>query len=260
MLTRKFDKLKKKRHSRSQKHSQHVKEHHGTEEHNDTGSFIRSAVYGGLDGIITTFAIVSGVAGAQLNAGIILILGFSNLIADGISMAVGDYLSTKSEQEYHQQEKAREEWEVENYFSGEKKEMEKIYVKKGYSQEDAKKIIELLAKNKPAFVDRMMVDELGIVENKENPVRNGAITFGSFALFGFVPLFAFVCAWAFNWFVNEVFIVSIILTAITMFTLGALKVRVTGRNWLKSGMEMLLLGGVAAGVAYGVGALLGGLV
>ena len=78
-------------------------------------------MYGGLDGIITTFAVVAGVAGASLSSGVVLILGFANLIADGLSMAIGDYLSTKAENEYNKAERAREKWEVENYPEGEKK-------------------------------------------------------------------------------------------------------------------------------------------
>lgn len=259
MIAKKLEKAREAFKKNDKDHSKHVHDHHGVESHQQTGAFLRSAVYGGLDGIITTFAIVSGVAGARLDVAIVLILGFSNLIADGISMGVGDYLSSKSEKEYHKSERAREEWEVENYFQGEKNEMIDIYVKKGYSQEDATKIINLLSKNKKAFVDSMMVDELGIMESDENPIKNGAVTFGSFVVFGFVPLFAFVGAWLFNWFGNSVFFLSIILTGVTMFTLGALKVRITGRNWFTSGIEMLLVGSLAAGASYGVGLLLGGL-
>ena len=259
MLTKKIDKARVAYKNKDVQHLKHIHDHHGVEEHSSTGASIRSIVYGGLDGIITTFAIVSGVAGAQLNAGIVLILGFANLIADGISLAVGDYLSTKAEQEYQKKEREREEWELTQYPKGEKNEMIEIYTKKGYSKADANKIITLLMKNKKSFVDTMMADELGIAENNENPIKNGATTFGSFVVFGFVPLFAFVGAKLFGWFSTNTFLVSIILTGITMFTLGALKVRVTGRDWLKSGLEMLLVGGVAAGAAYGIGVLLGGL-
>ncbi|MCA9477682.1 MAG: VIT1/CCC1 transporter family protein [Nanoarchaeota archaeon] len=237
----------------------HIHDHHGVEEHTSTGQHIKSIIYGGLDGIITTFAVVSGVAGAHLEAGVILIMGFANLIADGISMAVGDYLSTKAEQEYQKRERQREEWELHHYPKGEKEEMIEIYIRKGYSKEDATKIISLLMKNKDRFVDTMMADELGIPESAENPVTNAAFTFGSFILFGFVPLFAFVGSKLFGWFGEFTFPLSMILTALTMFSLGAAKVRLTGRDWLKSGLEMLFVGGLAASAAYGIGVLLGGL-
>ena len=93
---------------------------------------------------------MASVAGAQLSAGIVLILGFANLIADGLSMAVGDYLSTKSELEFEKTERERERWEIENYPEGEKQEMVKLYVEKGVSQEDAQTVVEIFAKNKEA--------------------------------------------------------------------------------------------------------------
>ena len=148
-------------------HSAGAKERH-QQEH---GQYIKSAVYGGLDGIITTFAVVAGVAGAKLAAGIVLILGFANLIADGLSMAIGDYLSTKSEQEYERAERRREEWEVEHYPEGEKHELVELYTDKGIAPEDAKTIVELLAKTRTAWIDVMMVEELGILGSDESPLE-----------------------------------------------------------------------------------------
>ena len=88
-----------------------AREEHGGASH----AYLGDMVYGGLDGIVTTFAVVSGVAGAQLGSGIVLILGLANLFADGFSMAVGAYLSSKSEQEYYDREYTREAWEVEHF-------------------------------------------------------------------------------------------------------------------------------------------------
>lgn len=117
------------------------------EHHGGTGSqYIGEMVYGGLDGIVTTFAVVSGVAGAQLGANIILILGLANLFADGFSMAVGSYLSTKSEQEYYQREKSRESWEVDNYPEGEKAELYELYMAQGYSEADAAMLVAIKPK------------------------------------------------------------------------------------------------------------------
>jgi len=111
-----------------------------TEEHGSASSkFIGSLVYGGLDGIITTFAVVSGVAGAQLDPGIVIILGLANLFGDGFSMATGAYLSSKSEKEYYQREREREAWEVDHFPEGEKAELIEIYLSQGYPLEDAEK-------------------------------------------------------------------------------------------------------------------------
>jgi len=222
------------------------------------GQYIKSAVYGGLDGIITTFAVVAGVAGAQLSAGIVLILGFANLIADGLSMAIGDYLSTKAEQEYQRAERQRERWEVEHYPEGEKREMVELYTAKGIPEEDARTVTEILARHKEAWVEVMLVEELGIIPSDESPWKHGVVTFLSFGLFGLVPLVAYVLA-ALTPLPLASFAMASLLTAGTLFAVGAVKTRITGRNWFQSGLEMLLVGGVAATAAFVVGRLLSGL-
>lgn len=223
------------------------------------GRYVKSIVYGGLDGIITTFAVVAGVAGASLSEGIVLILGFANLIADGLSMAVGDYLSTKAENEYNRAERGRETWEVENYPEGERQEMVELYKAKGISAEDSASLVAILSKYKEAWIDVMMVEELGILESDESPLRNAIATFFSFGLFGFVPLIAFVLSRAAGIGTGVQFPIACALTGLTLFVLGALKSRLTARSWLLSGLEMLAVGGVAALAAYGIGAALHGL-
>jgi vacuolar iron transporter family protein len=236
-------------------HEAEAEEEHATEE----GKYIKSVVYGGVDGIITTFAVVSGVAGASLAAGIVLILGFANLVADGLSMAIGDYLSTKAENEYNRAERQREVWEVQNYPEGEKKEMVELYVDKGLEDEDARALVDIIARNEKVWIDIMMVEELGILESGESPLKNAVATFLSFALFGFVPLMAHLLALVLPVIQPYAFPAASVLTGIALFVLGALKVRLTGLNWVLSGAEMLLVGGIAAMAAYGVGYLLSGL-
>ena len=228
------------------------------EHHLALGSHIKSAVYGGLDGTITTFALVAGVAGASLGAGIVLILGFANLIADGISMAVGDYLSTKSQQEYQRSERKREESEVETVPETEKKEMIDIYISKGMTESDAKEMASILSKHKKAWVDVMMVEELKILEDNTSPLKNAFVTFASFIVFGLMPLLAYLISLIFHLQFN-LFAAAIILTGITLFLLGSIKTKITGKNWFTSGMEMLLLGAIAAIAAYIVGYALHGL-
>ena len=238
-----------------QAHQQPSSEQHKQEQ----GKYIKSIIYGGLDGIITTFAVVAGVAGASLSAGIVLILGFANLIADGLSMAIGDYLSTKAENEYNKAERQREKWEVENYPEGEKQELEELYVDKGMSEKDAKTVVEIIAKNKDAWVDIMMVEELGIIESDESPLKNAIATFSSFSVFGFIPLLAHVLSQFIPILQQNTFLFATLLTGITLFALGALKVRITEQNWFYSGLEMFVVGGIAAFAAYGIGYFLSGL-
>jgi vacuolar iron transporter family protein len=186
------------------------------EEHNELihpAKYIKSIVYGGLDGIITTFAIVAGVAGASLSANIVLILGFANLIADGISMAAGDYLSTKSEIESH--------------------------------------------KNKQIFKKKLR-KLMRINDLEKSPVKSSMITFMAFVIFGLVPLLAYVIQFFSPY--EGAFFISIVLTAIALFSLGSLKCKITNKGFVKSGFETLLIGGVAAGAAFYIGYLISKLV
>lgn len=261
MLTRNLEKAREAYNKQSKEESINAhKRKTAPEKHNqEQGQYIKSLIYGGLDGIITTFAVVAGVAGASLSMGIVLILGFANLIADGLSMAIGDYLSTKAEQEYQQSERAREVWELNNYPEGEKQELIEVYVEKGISEADANAMVEIISKYDKAWVDIMMVEELGIIEDNESPLKNALVTFFSFGIFGFIPLAAYVASSFIPGMQEKTFITASILTGLTLFVLGALKVKFTGKSWFKSGLEMLIVGGIAAFAAYGIGALLSGL-
>lgn len=108
------------------------------EGHQTEGGFLKPVIFGGLDGILTSFAIVAGSAGGNLSPEVVLILGFSNIFADALSMGVGEFLSSKANNEWILSERRREEWELENYPEGEIKEMREIYEEKGMSPEDAK--------------------------------------------------------------------------------------------------------------------------
>lgn len=232
----------------------------GIEPHkNNHGQYIKSMIYGGLDGIITTFAVVAGVAGASLSAGIVLILGFANLIADGLSMAIGDFLSTRAENEYKHTEREREIWEVENYPDGEKKELVEFYESKGIEVQEVHTIVDIISRHKKAWVDIMMVEELGIIESDESPLKNALVTFVSFVTFGFIPLIIFIIAYILPGLSRHTFLLASVLTGTALFVLGALKVRITEKNWFLSGFEMFLVGSLAAVAAYGIGYFLSGL-
>lgn len=98
--------------------TEHTKLNH-EESHSTAGGYVKSAVYGGMDGLITTYSVVAGVAGSGLSPYVVIALGVANLIADGLSMSLGDYIGTKSEQEFARLERKREKWEVENNPQGE---------------------------------------------------------------------------------------------------------------------------------------------
>ncbi len=130
-----------------------------TEMHQTEGGFLKPLIFGGLDGILTSFAIVAGAAGGSMPVPVVLVLGFSNIFADALAMGVGEFLSSKAENEWILSERRRENWEMENYPEGEIREMIDIYVERGMKHEDAKLVIETMAKYKDFFVDIMMVRE-----------------------------------------------------------------------------------------------------
>lgn len=221
------------------------------------GKYIGPVIYGASDGIVTTFAVVAGVAGAQLDPKIVLILGFANLFADGFSMAVGNYLSEKSERDYIKSERERETWEVENFPEYERKEIEEIYKRKGVRGETLKKIVDVITSDKRLWVDTMMTEELGLVEDEgASPFKSALVTFLSFVIVGFMPLVAYVFSSFVQFFAQQPFLSACILTAITLFVVGAFRQIVTDVKWYIGGFEMLLVGGASAFVAYFVGFVL----
>ena len=230
------------------------------EEHaGESSLYLGDFVYGGLDGIITTFAVVSGVAGAELGSNVILILGLANLFADGFSMATGAYLSSKSEKEYYQREFEREMWEVEHFPEAEQAELFEIYVNRGYLNEEARQLVDIHGRNSKRLVNAMMIDELSLLKDDKKPIYSGIATLMAFILAGVVPLLVYLLGLLLPISGDIAFPVSIALSGIALFSLGAAKVLVTQLNGLRSGVEMLLVGGLAAGVAYGVGWLLRGM-
>ena len=154
--------------------------------------YTRDWVYGGIDGSVTTFAVVAGVVGASLSPAVILIIGMANILADGFSMATGAYLSTKSEQEYYLRERQRESWEVEHFPDGERIELLELYRKRGYSEKEARTLVEIQSREPKRWVDAMMVDELGMLPDERKPLISALATLVSFIVVGSIPLLAYL--------------------------------------------------------------------
>ena len=227
------------------------------ESHKKGGDRMKTLLFGGLDGIITTFAVVAGAGGGGLSVGVVLIMGFSSLVADALSMGVGDALSSKAEMEVAQREKAREAWELDNYPEGEIKEMVELYVGKGLEQADAELIVNTMAKYKDFFVDVMVKDELGMDPLEEDGSMDhwisGAWCFTSFMIFGSVPLLGYVAFMPATDDKDVLFLISCCLTACALFGLGAAKSKFTVKPWWWSGSEILVMGAFTASAAYLIG-------
>ncbi|MEO1198424.1 MAG: VIT1/CCC1 transporter family protein [Pseudomonadota bacterium] len=217
-------------------------------------NYLRDWIYGGIDGAITTFAIVAGAVGASLSPGIVIILGIANLIADGFSMAASNYSGTKSERDDYMRLRAMEERHIALYPEGEREEIRQIFAAKGYSGSDLDRMVDLVTEHKSQWIDTMLTEEHGVALVQRVPLIAGLSTLAAFVLCGTVPLLPFVfdltqAAW-----------LSTGLVALVFFAIGSVKSRWSTDHWLHSGLETLAIGLVAALVAYGIGALLRGIV
>ncbi|MTI23000.1 hypothetical protein E1176_18360 [Fulvivirga sp. RKSG066] len=218
--------------------------------------YISEFVYGGIDGAITTFAVVAGAAGADAAIYWVLIFGFANLIADGFSMSVGNYFAVKAERDNYEKHKAVEYWEIENLREKEIEEIREIYQAKGFEGKLLEQVVEVITSNDDVWVDTMMKEELEMTKDDKTPVRTAIATFLSFNLIGIIPLLSYVVAATFDLAQDNLFMISCLATASAMIIIGYLKSRVTEKPWIKGVLETLALGGLAAFLAYFVGDLL----
>lgn len=235
-----------------------MKESHIHQEHSYFGKlqeYLREFVYGGIDGAVTTFAVVAGGFGANLDSGIIIILGFANLFADGFSMSVGAYLSAKSEKDNYKKHQDIEYWEVENLPDVERHEIKEIYQAKGFKGELLEKVVDQICSDKDIWVAEMMKDELNMMIETKSPFRIGVATLISFIVVGFIPLIIYLWVFFTEAQVN-IFLWSSILTGLAFILVGWMKSVVNQTPPFKSIIETLLLGLLAALVAYYIGDLL----
>lgn len=213
-------------------------------------SYLSDWVYGGIDGAITTFAIVAGVVGAELSTRIILILGAANIIADGFSMAASNYSGTKADLDDYRRHREYEERQVERQPDGERQEIREIFRTKGFEGEDLDRVVEVITSNREHWVETMMVEEYGMPATYRDPVKSGACTFASFVLCGLAPLLPFLLP------IGHAFETAIVLTAAVFFGIGSAKSQWSTQVWWRSGLETLSIGLGAAAIAWGIGHLL----
>ncbi len=214
--------------------------------------YLGEFVYGGIDGSITTFAVVAGSVGAGLDSAVIIILGFANLIADGFSMSVGAFLSAKSEHQNYEKHKKIEYWEIKNLREKEISEIREIYVAKGFEGNLLEQVVAKIIEDDDVWVDTMMKEELEMTLDDKSPFNIGLFTFISFILVGLIPLLVYV--WDFFKPISyNLFFLSCLMTSVAFVLVGFLKSIVTGSSKFRSSMETLLLGAIAAVLAYVVG-------
>ncbi len=214
-------------------------------------------VLGSIDGTITTFAIVAGVAGAELQSAVALVLGLANVLADGFSMAVGNYLKAASDQEVQQRFRRMEERHIERHPEGEREEIRQIFAAKGFEGELLEQVVDVIRSDREVWIDTMLAEEWGMPTTVANPKRAGIVTFFAFVLAGLIPLLPLVFSSHLG--PRMTFVVSAVATGITFLLIGAVRGRITERSSWRTAFETLGMGGAAAALSYAVGALLRGL-
>lgn len=213
----------------------------------DGHGHLRDIIYGALDGSVTTFAIVAGVAGAGLDPFVILALGFANLFADGFSMAAGNYSGTKAELDDLNRLRRLEAERIARDPSGVRAELHDILAAKGLSDDTLEAATGQIARVPRHSLAMILDGTHGLAAADPHPLKAAFATVGAFLAAGLVPLLPFILD------VPEAFPVAAVLTLATFFAIGAYKSRWSLASWWRSGVETTLIGGLAATIAYAVG-------
>lgn len=221
-------------------------------------TYVKEIVYGGADGIVTTFAVVAGFAGATngnemmmaLPITVVLLFGLANLFADAASMALGNFMSVRADHDLYKSERNKEKNEIRANPDIELRETVDIFILRGFTEKQATQLANIYKENESSWIDFMMNHELKMDDPiNENPIYTSLATFFSFISFGFVPLVPYV----FFRTSHNHFFLSIAYTFIALILLGILRWKVTGVSWYRAIGEIVLLGGTAAAIAYIVG-------
>ena len=216
------------------------------------GGGVRDMIFGANDGLVSTLAFVAGVFGAITNPSIILLSGVAELFAGTISMAVGSYQSSKSELEVLEKENQRKKVKKGTTAEEERKELIKFYQAEGFKKGEAEAIVDRIVKEKELPTQAGTLEELGLApEELGSPVKAGVLCGVSFGLAALVPILPFVFPLN-RW---EALIASVIGTMATLFGVGAMKTIFSRKNWVWSGLEMMIIGASAAAITYMIGTL-----
>jgi VIT1/CCC1 family predicted Fe2+/Mn2+ transporter len=227
--------------------------------HRPSPSYLHDFVYGAVDGAVTTFAVVAGVAGGGLDETVVIVLGGANLVADGFSMAASNFLGSRSERQRRERARRQEEVHISLVPDGEREEIRQIYAAKGFTGADLERVVEVITSDRELWAQTMMSEELGFGTTEPNEYRAALSTLAAFITIGFLPLLIYVYDLFAAGSVSHPFLWSAVLTGVAFAVVGALKARFTAQSRWRSALETLVIGGLAASLAYGAGTLLEGL-
>jgi vacuolar iron transporter family protein len=224
-------------------------DHHTEQVHAAGGSWVRDVMLGLNDGLVASFAVTSGVAGAFTTGNAAMMAGLSEMLGGAVAMGLAAFISARSQVEFYQSEIERERDEIRRWPEREREEISAIYRTKGFSGPLLDQIVAHITSDPVRWSNVMMREELGFNEESfDSPLRS-AVAVGSSYLAG-----AAVPVWAYIFFEpSQALIVSAISTVAVLFGVGALKTIITSRSWWRSGLESMLIGIAAAGVTYAAG-------
>lgn len=216
-----------------------------------SSSLLREVVFGMEDGMVSTMGAITGIAIGTSDRFVIILAGFVIVSVESVSMAVGSYLSNKSEQAMDMRILEEEKEEIEQYPHEEKQELIDMYVRDGWPQKLSTEMAEEASKNKELMLKEMAYRELNVhPDSNENPRKNAFYMGISYILGGSIPIIPYLI------FPLAIGIVSSVsITLVGLFILGAVTTKFTKRNWLKSGMEMLILASIAAAIGFAIAKL-----
>jgi vacuolar iron transporter family protein len=213
------------------------------------GKYLGDAVYGALDGTVTTFAIISGAVGAGLPQRYVIILGMANLFADGFSMAVGSYMSQKSHLQYLNKKRLAIEDKINHQKEVAIQELKNIYQDKGFDGFNLTQAINIISAQ-PRIWAQELLDSKGLHQEVSRPLITSLVTFTAFVLVGSMPLIPL------TFFTNIYFWEILILVSVVLFMVGSLRSRLTSITWWRGGLEVMLAGITASFIAYAIGEFL----
>jgi VIT1/CCC1 family predicted Fe2+/Mn2+ transporter len=219
---------------------------------------LRDGVLGAVDGTVTTFAVVAGTVGASLPGGVVIVLGVANLVADGFSMGVSNFLGIKAEVDQDRQTAAREVLNVRRDPAPARDRIRRIFAAKGFLGEDLERVTDVITADEQVWVNTLVHEEHGIAQRVARPLRSGIATFLAFLVVGFLPLMAFIGEALWPGRIGDPFLWSSAMAGAAFFAVGVVKARVVDQPQLRGGLETLLVGGSAAAMAYVIGWLLRG--
>lgn len=217
------------------------------------GSSIRDIIFGMNDGLLSMFSLVTGVAGGTTNNSVVILAGLAGAVAGAISMAAGAYVSTKAEKEVLEKHIEMEKTEISTMPKAEQEELALMYELKGISPAKARSIAKSIMSNKGIALETMAREELGFAsEETGNPLKAGLTSGVSFVIGSSLPVLPWVLLPG-----KLALYTSIGLSLGGFFTVGVLRTIITGKNPLRSGIEMFLIGTIAAIVTYLIGSAIG---